>query len=250
MATKQKRAESAPVAAVPYFRPEALTFLRNLAKHNDREWFNPRKAIFEAELKEPMLAIVRKITDAMVDFAPNHVRPAEKSLFRIYRDTRFSSDKRPYKTHVAAWWTHTGFGKTSGAGYYFHVSAKDVIIAAGSYMPEKDQLAAIRHWLLDHHQEFKKLLQNPKVRKHFTEFDGNALTRPPKGFPCDHPGLDLIRCRQWGLAATLPSNAALKPDIAAVVIRYFKLAAPIVDALNTPLAAAAAPKKKVLFGLH
>jgi uncharacterized protein (TIGR02453 family) len=250
MATKQKRAESAPVAAVPYFRPAALTFLRNLAKHNDREWFNPRKAIFEAELKEPMLAIVRKITDAMVDFAPNHVRPAEKSLFRIYRDTRFSSDKRPYKTHVAAWWTHMGLDKTSGAGYYFHVSAKDVIIAAGSYMPEKDQLAAIRHWLLDHHQEFKKLLQNPKVRKHFTEFDGNALTRPPKGFPCDHPGLDLIRCRQWGLAATLPANAALKPDIAAVVIRYFKLAAPIVDALNTPLAAAAAPKKKVLFGLH
>ena len=73
-----------------------------------------------------MLAIVRKITDAMVDFAPNHVRPAEKSLFRIYRDTRFSSDKRPYKTHVAAWWSHQGLEKTSGAGYYFHVSAKEI----------------------------------------------------------------------------------------------------------------------------
>ncbi|HET6206437.1 MAG TPA: DUF2461 domain-containing protein [Terracidiphilus sp.] len=250
MATKKKRAKAAPVAAVPYFRPGALTFLRNLARHNDREWFNPRKAIFEAELKEPMLAIVRKITDAMMDFAPNHVRPAEKSLFRIYRDTRFSSDKRPYKTHIAAWWTHTGLDKTSGAGYYFHISAKDVIIAAGSYMPEKDQLGAIRHWLLDHHQEFRKLLQNPKVRKHFTEFEGNALTRPPKGFPCVHPALDLIQCRQWGLHATLPANAALKSDIAAVVIRHFKLAAPIVDALNTPIAAAAAPKKKVLFGLH
>ena len=78
MATKQKRAEPAPVAAVPYFRPAALTFLRNLARHNDREWFQPRKAIFEAELKEPMLAIVRKITDAMMDFAPKHVRPAEE----------------------------------------------------------------------------------------------------------------------------------------------------------------------------
>ena len=247
MGLKQKSA-SAPVQ--PYFRPDALTFLRNLARHNDREWFQPRKATFEAELKEPMLAIVRKITDAMTDFAPNHVRPAEKSLFRIYRDTRFSSDKRPYKTHVAAWWTHTGLGKTSGAGYYFHVSAKEVIVAAGSYMPEKDQLAAIRHWLLDHHQEFRKLLQNPKVRKHFTEFDGNALTRPPKGFPGDHPALDLIQCRQWGLSATLPANAALKPDIAAVIIRYFKMVAPIVDALNTPIAAAAAPKRKVLFGLH
>jgi uncharacterized protein (TIGR02453 family) len=242
--------KAAPAAAQPYFRPEAITFLRNLARHNDRSWFQPRKEIFEAELRQPMLAIVRKITDAMLAFAPDHVRPAEKSLFRIYRDTRFSNDKRPYKTHIAAWWSHQGLQKTSGAGYYFHVSPKETIIAAGAYMPEKEQLAAIRHWLLDHHAEFRKLLARPAVRKTFTEFEGNALTRPPKGFPCDHPALDLVQCRQWGLSATLPAAAALKPDIAAVIIRHFKLAAPIVDALNTPIAAALAPKKKVLFGLH
>lgn len=243
-------ANPAPDSVEPYFRPEALKFLRNLARHNDRAWFQPRKEIFEAELKEPMLAIVRKITDAMLDFAPDHVRPAEKSLFRIYRDTRFSSDKRPYKTHVAAWWSHQGFGKTSGAGYYFHISSKEMIIAAGAWMPEKDQLAAIRHWLLDHHEEFRKLLKKPAVRKAFTEFEGNALTRPPKGFPCDHPALDLIQCRQWGLSATVPAETGLKKDMASVVIRHFKLAAPIVDALNTPIAAAFAPRKKVLFGLH
>ncbi len=237
-------------AALPYFKPEALTFLRNLAKHNDRAWFQPRKAQFEAELREPMLAVVRKITDAMMDFAPNHVRPAEKSLFRIYRDTRFSHDKRPYKTHLAAWWTHLGLEKTSGAGYYFHVSPKEVIIAAGSYMPEKEQLAAIRHWLLDNHKEFRKLLNRPSVKKHFDEFEGNALTRPPKGFPCEHPAMDLIRCRQWGLHADLPAKAALKKDIADVVIRYFKIAAPVVDALNAPIAASLQPKRKVLFGLR
>ena len=240
----------ASTPAVPYFRPAALTFLRNLARHNDREWFTPRKAQFEAELKEPMLAIIRKVTDAMLDFAPSHVRPAEKSLFRIYRDTRFSNDKRPYKTHVAAWWSHQGLEKTSGAGYYFHVSAKEVIIAAGAYMPEKDQLAAIRHWLLDHHAEFRKVLQTAAIRKTFSEFEGNPLTRPPKGFPCDHPALDLIRCRQWGLSTTLPAAAALEPGIAASLIRHFKLAAPVVDALNTPLAAALAPRKTVLFGLR
>ena len=244
------RAAQPVPAALPYFRPEALTFLRNLARHNDREWFTPRKAEYESLLKEPMLAAIRKITDAMLDFAPSHVRPAEKSLFRIYRDTRFSADKTPYKTHVAAWWTHTGLDKTSGAGYYFHVSAKDVIIAAGAYMPEKEQLAAIRHWLLDNHQTIRKLLQNPKVRSTFDEFEGNALTRPPKGFPADHPAMDLVRCRQWGLAATLPADAALKPDLAATVIRHFRIAAPIVDALNMPLSAALAPKKKVLFGLR
>ena len=127
---------------------------------------------------------------------------------------------------------------------------KEVIVAAGAYMPEKDQLAAIRHWLLDNHASFRKLLQKPALRKAFTEFEGNALTRPPKGFPCDHPALDLIQHRQWGLSAALPASAALKPDIAATVIRHFKLAAPVVDALNTPIAAALAPKKKVLFGLH
>jgi uncharacterized protein (TIGR02453 family) len=247
MAVKLK---PAPVAVPPYFRPEALTFLRNLARHNDRAWFQPRKAQFEAELRQPMLAIVRKITSAMADFAPNHVRPAEKSLFRIYRDTRFSNDKRPYKTHVAAWWTHTGLEKTSGAGYYFHVSPKEVVIAAGSYMPEKEQLAAIRHWLLDHHAEFRKLLRRVSLRKLFVEFEGNALTRPPKGFGADHPGIDLIRCRQWGLAAELPAKTALKKDLADIVIRYFKIASPVVDALNTPIAAAMQSKKKVLFGLR
>ena len=237
-------------AVVPYFRPEALAFLRNLARHNDRAWFTPRKPVFEAELKEPMLAAIRKITEAMLDFAPSHVRPAEKCMFRIYRDTRFSNDKRPYKTHVAAWWTHQGLGKTSGAGYYFHVSPKELIIAAGSYMPEKEQLAAIRHWLLDHHAEFRKLLRAPAVRRTFEEFEGNSLTRPPKGFPKDHPALDLIQCRQWGLAATLPASEALKPSLAATVIRHFRTAAPIVDALNTPIAAAQQPRKKVLFGLR
>jgi len=245
-----RAAKSAPAAVVPYFSPAALAFLRNLARHNDREWFTPRKAVFETELKEPMLAVVRKITDAMADFAPSHVRPAEKSLFRIYRDTRFSNDKRPYKTHVAAWWSHQGLEKTSGAGYYFHVSAQEVIIAAGAYMPEKDQLAAIRHWLLDHHAEFRKVLQRAAVRKVFTEFEGNSLTRPPKGFPKEHPALDLIQCRQWGLSATLPAKVALDAGLAATVIRHFKLAAPVVDALNTPITAALASRKKVLFGFR
>ncbi len=247
---KKSAVKASPQPVLAYLRPEGLTFLRNLAKNNDREWFNPRKAIYEAELKEPMLAIVRKITDAMIDFAPDHMRPAERSLFRIYRDTRFSSDKRPYKTHVAAWWTHQGLQKTSGAGYYFHISPKEVVVAAGSYMPEKEQLAAIRNWLLDHHGEFRKLLNKPAVRKAFKEFEGERLSRPPKGFPKDHPALDLIQCRQWGLSATLPAATALKPGLAATITHYFRLAAPMVDALNTPIAAALAPRKKVLFGLQ
>jgi uncharacterized protein (TIGR02453 family) len=196
-----------------------------------------------------MLAIIRKVSEAMESFAPAYVRPAEKCLFRIYRDTRFSNNKLPYKTHVAAWWSHEGLEKTSGAGYYFHIDAKEVIIAAGAWMPEKDQLAAIRHWLLKHHAEFRKVLQRAAIRKVFSEFEGNALTRPPKGFPKEHPALDLIQCRQWGLSTSLPASAALKADFAAVLARHFRLAAPVVEALNTPIAATLATHKKVLFGL-
>jgi len=245
MVSKKKSASIAPAA---HLRPEGLAFLRGLARHNDREWFTPRKAVFEAELKQPMLAIIRKVTDAMAKFAPDFMRPAEKCLFRIYRDTRFSANKLPYKTHVAAWWSAQGMEKTSGAGYYFHVSAKEVVVAAGAYMPEKDQLAAIRHWLLDHHLEFRKVLQTAAIRKTFSEFEGNALIRPPKGFPKDHPALDLIQCRQWGLSTTLPAAAALEADFAASLIRCFRLAAPVVEALNSPLRAALGPRKKVLFG--
>jgi uncharacterized protein (TIGR02453 family) len=246
MATKLKNPSS---AALPYFRPEALKFLRALAKNNDREWFQPRKATYEAELKEPMLALVRKVTETMLDFAPDYVRPAEKSLFRLYRDTRFSANKAPYKTHIAAWWPRHGCEKTSGAGFYFHVDAKEVIIAAGAWMPEKDQLAKIRHWLLDHHTEFRRLINKPTIRKTFAEFEGNPLVRAPKGFDPEHPAMDLIRCRQWGLSASLPAEAAFDPKLAATVIRYFKLAAPVVNALNEPIVVSAAPKKRVLFGL-
>ena len=248
MACKTKKAVSPAPVALPYFQPEALKFLRSLARHNDREWFQPRKAEYEALLREPMLAIVRKINDAMMDFAPEHIRPAEKTLFRIYRDNRFSEDKSPYKTHIAAWWPRAGCEKISGAGYYFHVEAKEVIVAAGCWFPEKDQLLQIRQWLLENHATLRPLLK--KAGKLFPEFEGKPLVRAPKGFDPEHAGMDLIRCRQWGLSSTLEPEAALSAKIADRVIQAFRLAAPVVNALNEPIAAAMQPKKKVLFGLR
>jgi len=244
----------------PHLRKEGLAFLRAMVRVNNknpeeaRAWFQSNKAMYEAELKQPMLAIIRYVTDAMLDFAPDHVRPPEKSFFRIYRDTRFSNDKRPYKDHIAAWWSHTGLEKTSGAGFYFHIAPKEVTVAAGAYMPEKEQLAAIRHWMVDNHAEFRKQMEKPALRKVFREFEGNALTRPPKGFPAEldgkpHPALDLIRCRQWGLHASLPVEAALEPGFGAELVRHFKLAAPVVAALNEPIVASLKPRKTVFFAL-
>lgn len=227
-----------------HFTPEALKFLRGLKKNNDRNWFNDRKPIYEREIKAPMLKLVEEINEAMLRFAPENVRPPQKALFRIYRDTRFSPDKRPYKTHQGAWWARTGLEKTSGGGFYFHVGATEVVVAAGVYMPEREQLLAIRRYLVDHHKELRSILAGKKMKSLLKEFDGQKLTRPPKGFSPDDPAMDLLLCRQWGVSATLPADAATKPTLLKEIVERFKIAAPMVTLLNAPLV----PKpKKPLF---
>jgi uncharacterized protein (TIGR02453 family) len=232
-----------------HFSPEALKFLRGLKRNNDRAWFEPRRAVYERELKAPMLALIGEVTAAMMEFAPRHVRPAQKCMMRIYRDTRFSTNKSPYKTQIAAWWARDGLEKTSGGGYYFHVSPQEVVIAAGVYRPQREQLLAIRTYLLEHHAVLRKILAEKKLKKAMDEFDGLRLTRAPKGFPADHPALDLLLCQQWGVAATLPAEAAMQPTLAREIVSRFRLATPLVEFLNAPLTAKTG-KRKPLFGLY
>lgn len=242
----------APAVQVPrlHFSNESLKFLRSLKRNNRREWFQPRKEIFDREIRGPMLAIAEAITHAMTDFAPAHMRPPEKAVMRIYRDTRFSSDKSPYKQQLGAWWSRDGLEKTSGGGYYFHISADELVIAAGVYMPERDQLLAIRRFLLEHHGEARRLLHDRKLKGKLEQFEGLPLTRPPKGFPAEHPAMDLVLCRQWGLSTHLPAAAALKPNLVTEITSRFRLAAPLIDLLNTPLVASLERRKRPLFGLY
>jgi uncharacterized protein (TIGR02453 family) len=235
--------------AEAHFSPESMKFLRGLAKHNDREWFNRRKAIYERELKEPMLAVIGGINRALERFAPEHVRPAQKAMMRIYRDTRFSKEKIPYKTHLAAWWARDGLEKTSGGGFYLQVSPQEVMVAGGCYMPEKDQLTAIRRYLVDHHEEFRTLLADAKLAQLAQPFEGLSLTRAPKGFPADHPAIDLLLRRQWGVSSTLPGEVALHPSLVEAVVERLGAMAPLVKFLNAPLVWSADQPRAVSFGL-
>ncbi len=218
-----------------HFNPAALKFLKALKRHNDREWFNARKDVYETELKTPMLAVIAQINDALAGFAPHFVRDPAKCMMRIYRDIRFSPNKQPYKTNVAAWWARTGLEKTSGAGFYLELSTDALRIAAGAYMPEKDQLFAIRRMLLDNHEELRRLFSTKYLKGRMEPFDGQKMRRGPKGFPADHPALDLILHRQWGVMATLPPETALLPILGKEVISRFQLALPMIELLNGPL---------------
>jgi len=224
------------------FTEEALRFLRGLKRNNRREWFEKRREIYERTVKVPMLALVERLTQGMTGYAPAHVRPAAKCVFRIYRDTRFSADKTPYKTHLGAWWSRAGLIKTSGAGFYLHIGADEFVIAAGAYMPEKNQLLAIRRHLLAHHGDWKRLIEDRRLLRSFVVHDPMALARAPKGFPADHPATEWIKWRQWGVTAHLPAETALRPSLAADIEKRFRLAAPLVDFLNAPLVASERPR--------
>ncbi len=232
-----------------WFSEEALRFLRGLKRNNRREWFEARRATWEGEVKAPMLALIERLTQGMAEYAPAHVRPAAKCLFRIYRDTRFSADKSPYKTHVAAWWSRNGMEKTSGAGYYMHVSSTELVIAAGAYMPEKEQTLAIRRRLLEAHEEWRRLIEDRKLLRVFAVHDPMALSRPPKGFPAEHPAMEWIRWRQWGVTAHLPAEMALSPQLASEVEKRFRLAMPLVEFLNAPLIQPEKKRALVVAGL-
>src|SRR5215471_11902683 len=126
------------------FPKESLAFLRSLKRNNNREWFQDHKSIYETVLKQPLADLVDSLAVDFERFAPEMVSSPKVSMYRIYRDTRFSKDKTPYKTHVAAIFPRKGFEKHEGAGLYLHIAATEVLIAGGVYMPMPDALNAIR----------------------------------------------------------------------------------------------------------
>lgn len=217
------------------FSSEALKFLRGLARNNDREWFEARREVYEREVKERMVAVVEAINHELAEFAPEHLRDPRKAIFRIYRDTRFSADKRPYKSHVGVWWVRSGFEKTSGAGFYFHISAKETTVAAGCYMPTPDQLLAIRRHIAENYDQVRAILADRKLKSVMEEWDGEAMKRVPKGFDPASPAAELLKCRRWGVSATLPAEAATEPTLVKEVSRRFRAATPLVRFLNAPL---------------
>jgi uncharacterized protein (TIGR02453 family) len=215
------------------FPAEALTFLRGLARNNDREWFQPRKETFETKVKAPMLVLIEEINAELMDFAPEHVTNPKNSIYRIYRDTRFSADKTPYKTHVAAIFPHKTLGKHTGAGFYFHISPKHVGIAAGMYGPGPEELLAVRTFLTDRHEELREACKAPA--KLMGKLHGDSVTRMPKGFDAESPAADLIRMKQWMFWTELDVKTATSPKLRSEIVRRFRAAAPMVNLLNSSL---------------
>jgi len=220
----------------PGYSPAALDFLRKLARNNRRPWFQRNKHTYEQEIKAPTVDLVTALNHQLMDFAPGYISPPQKAIFRIYRDTRFSHDKTPYKTRVAVVFHVQGAAsKTSGAFFYFHFNPKELLIWGGVYMPPADELRAFRALLAEHHEEFRKIVRAKPLRSLMGELQMEQLTRVPKGFPKDHPAEDLLRGKGWGFEALLPAKLVTTQKLVPELVRRFRVMTPFLEFMNQPL---------------
>ncbi len=221
--------------APPRFPPEALTFLRGLKRNNRREWFNARRDTYEAVVRQPMLAFIEQLAIDFRDFAPDIVASPKTSMYRIYRDIRFSANKAPYKTHVAANFPTRGLPKHAGAGLYFHVSPDEVWVGGGLYAPDTSQLHRVREHIADNVRQLRAVIDSPGFRRAVGKLEGERLLRVPRGFPKDHEAAEYLRFRQFLAGAELPGSFGTSSKLYPKILSVFRQVAPLVRFLNEPL---------------
>ena len=230
-------------SAFPGFPKETIEFFRGLARNNRREWFQPRKEIFDTKVKQPMRDLVHEINREMARFAPEYVTDPEQAIYRIYRDTRFSKDKTPYKLHIAASFRRQGGTPHSESGFYVAVSHKCLAVGGGMYVPAPETLKKVRAHLAEHHQEFRKIIRAKGLIELMGELHGDQLTRAPKGYLPDHPAADLVRYKQLLFYVELDPELAISKEVLPEVVRRFRAITPFLRFLNSPLR----PERKQMF---
>ncbi len=220
--------------SAPGFSPKSLAFLRALKRNNDRAWFHARRDDYERHVRAPITAIVEHLREDFATFAPDLVADPKVSLFRPWRDTRFSEDKSPLKTNVAAVFPNRVLGRMRGAGLYFEVAPTWVWIGGGVYAPDRTQLLAIREHIAANGARLHRIV-HAKAFEAIGGLKGDRLTRVPRGFPADHPAADYLMYKQWLGAREEPADFAVRPDFYAQLVSTTKALLPLIRFLNEPL---------------
>ena len=189
----------------PHYSKATFSFLKDLARHNDREWFASNKGRYEEAVKEPALRFI-------VDFAPRlkaispHFRADPRgnggSLFRIFRDTRFSKDKSPYKTHTGIQFRHDAGKDVHAPGFYLHLEPGACFMGLGIWRPDGGTLRTLREGLVEHPEEWKKVVGKKSFTRLF-ELMGDQLSRPPRGFDPAHPLVEDLKRKDFVASASL-----------------------------------------------
>lgn len=181
------------------FKPETLKFLNDLSNNNNRVWFNKNKSSYEEQVVEVSLAFIKSMKAPLEDIAPHFSAIPKRSggsLMRIYRDTRFSKDKAPYKTHIGIQFRHKMAKNVIAPVYYLHIDPKESFLAVGMWRPESSALLEVRQRIAGNPTDWTTATSNSKFKRHFV-LEGESLLRPPKGFSNDHWLIDEIKRKDF-----------------------------------------------------
>jgi uncharacterized protein (TIGR02453 family) len=233
MPSRRESRAASPAA----FTARTLAFLRALERNNRREWFRARKDRYDAEVRAPMAALVERLAEDFAAFAPDLVANPRVSMYRPYRDTRFSPDKAPIKTNIAAVFPHRLLPRHEGAGFYVEVAPHHVWYGGGMYMPSGPVLHQVREQIAAGHTRLSRILRTAAFVRTFGALDGEQLQRVPRGYPPDHPAGQFLKYKQFLAGCERPAEFATTPGFYRALVGAFKTLAPLVQFLNEPLVA-------------
>jgi uncharacterized protein (TIGR02453 family) len=212
----------------PHFSPELFRFLTQLARNNDREWFAENKAWYERDVRDPLLRFIGDVAAPLRAISVTITadpRPSGGSMFRIYRDTRFSKSKTPYKTHASAQFRHLGHRDAHGPCFYLHLEPNKVFGGAGIWRPDGPSVQAIRQAIIENATLWKKITRSRGLRSQ-AAFGGDSLKRPPRGFDANHPLVEDLKRKDFLVVTNWTEADAVKSDFLKRFVRFAKTVGP------------------------
>src|SRR5574341_662872 len=208
--------------SAPCFTPRTVPFLRALKRNNDREWFRARRATYDEHVHGPMVAVIERLATDFRDFAPELSADPKRSIYRVYRDTRFSHDKPPLKTNIAAAFPPRDGTRHESAGLSLEVASGWVWAGGGLYMPTPLALHRVRDHIASSLTQFRTIVTSPAFRRQCGELGGETLVRVPRPFPADHPAAAYLKHKQFLAWREFPSDLAASPRFYPSVLTVFK----------------------------
>jgi uncharacterized protein (TIGR02453 family) len=219
--------------ATRHFTPELFEFLRELKDNNDRDWFAANKTRYLETVQEPALEFVADFGPVLETISPHFVadpRPVGGSLFRIYRDTRFSKDKTPYKTHTGIQFRHEAAKDVHAPGFYLHLGPDRASAVAGVWRPDSSSLAKVRGAIADRPEEWEAAVSDPEFSSRY-ELVGESLKRAPAGFDPEHRFVDDLKRKDFVATSRLTESAVTRAGFAEALADRWRSASPFMSFL-------------------
>jgi len=217
------------------FPREGLRFLAELARNNTTEWFRANKERYDRDVKAPMVSLVEAVNESLDEFAPAYTGRKPGTISRQNRDTRFSKDKSPYRTDIAAVFPRDGREKHEAAGFFFRIAPSGGEMLGGVYMPGPDQLRKLRKYIAANHKKFVSLLEAKALASLMGEVQGEELKRVPKEYDAEHPAGLLLRKTQLYFQRQLGPKIVTSSKLHGEIVKSFRAMTPFVETLDEAL---------------